>query len=644
MRNNRFATPVIDSETLDKLLTTARHIRGDILTMTTLAQSGHPGGSLSSLEMYLILYYFANIRPDNPDDPRRDKIVISHGHTSPGAYATLGRLGFFDIDQAIAHFRQAGSPYEGHVERHLPGIEWSTGNLGQGLSAGCGFALAARMHRYESRIFVMMGDGEQQKGQVSEARRFASKFKLTNLTALVDVNRLQLTGDTETIMPQDIRENYTSDGWNVLEVDGHDLEALYRTIRTATLNPHSPTCILAHTIMGKGISFIENRYEYHGAALKPDQYEKAMEELGLEADIDRYRSTREKFVPDLELEPKRVPLPSVKIGLPITYPPGTKTDNRSAYGKVIQDLAEANCACGDDGVVIAVFDCDLSSSVKTMGFELKCPQGFFQAGIQEHNTATIAGAVSITGIITFFSDFGVFGVDETYNQERLNDINRTALKLVTTHVGIDVGEDGKTHQCIDYLSLFFNLFHFKVLIPADPNQTDRMVRWSVNRDENIYILMGRSKVPIITDSQGEAFFGDGYQFRYGKADWVREGNNACVIAAGTVLYRAVAASDQLRAEGIEVGVLNFCTPKNPDVEALKKAADTGVVLTYEDHNPDTGIGAVVARVLAENGMATHLRRMGVRKYSTSGAAGDLFKLNKLDTEHVIQQIREMLKT
>jgi transketolase len=644
MRNNRFANPVIDSETLDKLSTVARRIRGDILTMTTLAQSGHPGGSLSSLEMYLILYYFANIRPENPDDPRRDKIVISHGHTSPGAYATLGRLGFFNIDHAIAHFRQAGSPYEGHVERHLPGIEWSTGNLGQGLSAGCGFALAARMHRYESRIFVMMGDGEQQKGQVSEARRFASKFKLTNLTALVDVNHLQLTGDTEKIMPQHIRENYISDGWNVLEVDGHDLAALYRAIRTATKNTHTPTCILAHTIMGKGVSFIENRYEYHGAALKQDQYEKAMEELGLEADIDRFRPIREKFVPGSESEPKRIPLPSVKIGTPVTYPPGTKTDNRSAYGKVIQDLAEANCTPNNEGIVIAVFDCDLSSSVKTVGFELKCPQGFFQSGIQEHNTATIAGAVSITGIITFFSDFGVFGVDETYNQERLNDINRTALKLVTTHVGIDVGEDGKTHQCIDYLALFSNLFHFKVLIPADPNQTDRIIRWSVDRDENIYIPMGRSKIPIITNSKGEAFFGDGYQFSYGKADWVREGNSACVITAGTVLYRAVAASDQLRAEGIDVGVLNLCTPKHPDVEAIKKAAETGVVITYEDHNPDTGIGGVVARVLAENGITTHLHRMGARKYSTSGAASDLFKLNKLDTEHVIQQIREMLKT
>lgn len=254
MRRNRFTAEQIDEKDMEYLKSLAHKCRGDILKMTTLAGSGHPGGSMSSIEMYLTLYYFANVDPKDPKNPDRDRIIISHGHTSPGVYSALGNLGFFNIDEAIAYFRLAGSIFEGHVERYVPGVEWSTGNLGQGLSAGCGMALSARLLKKDFHVFVVMGDGEQQKGQISEARRFAKKYNLSNLTVLIDYNKLQLSGPLSEIMPQNIKENYLSDGWEVIEVDGHDFEALYKAIREAIYD-NKPTAILAHTIMGKGVSF-----------------------------------------------------------------------------------------------------------------------------------------------------------------------------------------------------------------------------------------------------------------------------------------------------------------------------------------------------------------------------------------------------
>ncbi len=279
---------------LEKLTTICK---GDILKMTTLAQSGHPGGSMSSLDLYLALYAFANISSENVENVNRDRIVISHGHTAPGIYSVLGRNGFFDIEKAVAYFRKAGSIFEGHVEPDVTGIEWATGNLGQGLSAGCGFALAGKQRELDYNVFVMMGDGEQQKGQISEARRFAKKYNLTNITAIIDFNKLQISGKISEIMPQNIKENYISDGWEVIEIDGHNFREIFSALEKATSNNDSPTAILAKTVMGKGVSLMENDEQYHGKPLTEVECKDALEELKLANDLEKYKKIREKFLP-----------------------------------------------------------------------------------------------------------------------------------------------------------------------------------------------------------------------------------------------------------------------------------------------------------------------------------------------------------
>ncbi len=625
----------LNEDKIAKLKKLARLSRGDILKMTTVAASGHPGGSMSSIDIYLTLYSCARIYSDNPYSPDRDRIVISHGHTSPGVYATLARLGFFDIDSVIANFRRAGSLFEGHVERDVPGVEWGTGNLGQGLSVGCGFALASKLQNRNFQVFVVMGDGEQSKGQIGEARRFARKYSLNSLTVIVDCNRLQLSGSLNEIMPQRIKENYLSDGWQVLEINGHSYQEIYQALREAVIDRESPVAILARTVMSKGVSFMEDKFEYHGKPLSLKNCRLALSELGLEDDLDTYSNLRKVSSPSVLEKSRPIEKVHIEVGSPHTYKKGDLIDNRSAFGEALADIAKINKG-KKDRTPIAVFDCDLLGSVKTDKFASLCPQRFFQGGIQEHNTASLAGALSTQGVLTFFADFGVFGVDETYNQHRLNDINRANLKLVCTHNGIDVGQDGKTHQCIDYAGVINNLYGYRMIVPADANQTDRAIRYIAAQPGNFFVGMGRSKFPVILNEKGEPFFAGTYEFVHGKADIVRDGDQAAIISMGGMLYRAIQAWETLKKKDYYVKVINVACLSDMDVKMIREAARTGVIITYEDHNVKTGLGSIVANVLAENSLSPRFRKLGSSGYGGSGKPDDLFKMQGLGINSLVQ--------
>ena len=638
MGGKRFEAKKLDKKSIERLSEMAKLARGDILKMTTLAGSGHPGGSMSSIDFYLVLYSYANIDPQSPSDPNRDRIVISHGHTSPGVYAALGRIGFFPVEAAVATFRKAGSPFEGHVEKGIPGLEWNSGNLGQGLSAGCGFALGSKILGNGFHVFVTMGCGEQQKGQISEARRFAIKYGLDNLTVIIDFNCRQISGVTQEIMPQNISKNFESDGWRVLDVNGHQFQEIYTACREAALSKH-PTLVLAHTVMGKGVSFMEGKEEFHGRALTLEEYKKAVQELGVEDDLGRYRQIREQAT--LPFPGRKYPVEafSVQTGRPRNYERDQKLDNRSAFGNALVDIAKANFQ-QDSPLTIAVFDCDLASSVKTAGFAKQFPNHFFQGGIQEHNTATIAGAISTTGLLSFFADFGVFGIDETYNQHRLNDINETNLKLICTHSGLDVGEDGKTHHCIDYIGVMQNLFGYKLIIPADPNQTDRIIRYVAKTHGNFLVVMGRSPIPILLTEEGTPLFGSSYEFRYGQADLVRNGKDAAIIATGGMVHRAVQACQILREKGIYAQVINVSCLSELDKEAILKSAKTGILITYEDHHIQTGLGSLIANLIAGYGLGIRLRRLGITRYGSSGKPDELYRMQGLDVDSLVQVVME----
>lgn len=635
-----FKAESISANGIEELKEASREARVWAVVATAAAKSGHPAGALSSMDIYMTLLGAANVTPALADSPERDRIVVSHGHTSAGFYAALAAYGFFPAHEMAANFRRAGSPYQGHVERDVPGVDWGTGNLGQGLAAGVGFALAARARGSQEHSWVVMGDGEQVKGQVAEARRLAAKEKLTNLTALVDWNDIQISGCLEEVMPVNIPALWAADGWQVVECDGHDHNALYRAMKAAK-EASVPTVILCRTTMGKGVSFMENIPDYHGKPAAGEKLEQALKELG--SDISLFNAVLEERKGPLpkgrHVAPEK---PALALGVPHTYTKEDKKDNRGAFGKALAEVGELNYKKAD-ATPMLVFDCDLAGSVKVDGFAKLCPDNYVEAGIQEHMTATAAGAASAAGVVSVWADFGVFASDEVYNQQRLNDINRAGTKTVLTHSGLDVGEDGMTHQCIDYVGLFRNTFGWNVVVPADPNQTDRATRWMLTEPGNICLAMGRSVLPVVTKEDGSPFYGGDYEFRDGAIDLLREGTDAVILAMGHLAGRAVEAHEALAKEGISAKVLHCATPLTMDKEALFALVGELPLLTCEDHHADTGIGAVAAMAFARAGKAVRIKNLGVTRYGLSGSNSDVLADMGLTAAGIAAGVRELLK-
>lgn len=597
---------------------------------------------MSSLHLLLMLYSTLRHDPGNCCWPERDRLLVSMGHISPGVYSVLCEFGYAREEDLFLEFRRAGSAFSGHVECCVPGVEWNTGNLGQGLSAGTGMALAQKLRRSPARTVVLMGDGEQQKGQIAEARRFAYKYGLNNLTAIVDRNHLQIGGDTNEVMPQAIEADYVAAQWNVIDIkNGHDWEQIFRALRRIFRqevdDPANPTVMVARTIMGNGVSFMENKAKYHGSTLSENDAAKALDELGVDNPIPFYRERRKMYSNFREKFCEVRQPAAIEVGEARSYGPEALTDNRSAYGAVLEDLALLNNR-GEVPKVLA-FSCDLEGSVKMDGFHKISDGAFFESGIQEHHAATLAGAVSREGFVSFFSTFGVFGVGETYNQQRLNDINQTQLKLVCTHVGLDVGEDGQTHQCIDYLGLLQNLFDFAVFMPADPNQTDRIIRYVASRPGNAFVGMGRSKLRVVCDQAGNPLFAGEYRFVPGRADWVRQGHNGAILSYGMTLHYAIQAHEELlQKHNLKLAVLNVASIRPLDVEAIMRAAETGFLVTVEDHHVDTGLGTRVATALADQGKTCRLLRLGVRNYGLSGHPVELYRLEGIDAAGIVKAV------
>lgn len=266
--------------TSEELQKKANILRCHVIEMTYEAGSGHPGGSLSAADLIATLYFrMMKHDPSNPSWEGRDRFILSKGHVAPVLYAALAESGYFPVED-LKTLRKIGSKLQGHpVRGKVPGVEMSTGSLGQGLSMACGIALAGKMDSADYHVYCLLGDGELQSGQNWEAMMFASHNKLNNLIAFVDRNRLQIEGDTETVMSLDpLPEKWLSFGWNVFEIDGHNIDRIIGAIEEAKASD-SPSVIIMNTFKGKGVSFMENKAEFHGRACKCDEFEKAMAEL-----------------------------------------------------------------------------------------------------------------------------------------------------------------------------------------------------------------------------------------------------------------------------------------------------------------------------------------------------------------------------
>lgn len=634
----------LKSNEISTLEQVANEARVLAIEMTTLAKSGHIGGALGSVEMDAAIFHGASIDTKDPFKRGSDIIVSSAGHYSANHYAVLA-LGRYlpDKDEAAAHFRKAGSRYEGHVSHKVPTVWWDTGILGQGLSAGVGFALAYKvLGLNDAHVTVKMGDGEQTKGQIMEAARFASAYELDNITVVVDVNDNQLSGPCAKIMPMDIAGNFRTNGWNTIDASGNDIKSCWSALQKA--KKKGLTAILSHTTMGKGVPEIENDYDYHGKPLPEDMAVKAIESLGGENRFYELERLREKDASTRDIGRPR-PRINVKTGRSRFYREDTAC--RNAWGKALEDIFVENTQLIEQSQVV-VIDCDLKGSVKTAGIAEDYPNRFFQAGIMEHHAGTMAGAMSVLGVVPFLADFGAFTVSEMYQQQRLNAINDTNLKLVSTHCGLDVGEDGKTHQAIDYLALN-NHPNWQTFTPADANQTDRIVRYMAANYGNMHLAVGRSKIPVIRkQGSDEPFFERTYAFEPGRVDKLRDYGNDVVIATyGSMSHRAVEASERLDKMGIKSKVLSLSTPVNPDKEEILKAVteDTKLVVTYEDHyvgQGNHGIAPLVKGWLYETSKRPEIASMGVTDFGVSGKSEDVYRHAGLHQDDLVEKATSII--
>lgn len=616
----------------------AKHARALCVAMTANAQSGHTGGALGCIDILTTLYVARILETNDP-------LVISNGHVSPAVYALLAEFGAIDEHDLLKNFRRHNSRYEGHVSRHIPGVWYSTGPLGTGISAATGFALAKKQHKEDGYVYALLGDGESEEGQVYEMMHVAKKYHLDNLIVFLDRNGVQLSGATADIMPVPIEGHFETAGWNVLYADGHNPKQLMKAILEAE-KADLPTLISCATVMGKGVSFMEKEGEaehatWHGKAPSREEALKALHELAL--------STKEEFILSEAKERYRrtwtapvfphvrAPL-SLHTGTPLLYTRETLTDCRSAYGKALLDVAKHNPE-------IVALTADLADSVKTSFVEKELPAQHIDCGIAEQQMISMAGGLSLAGVVPFASTFGVFMTSRAKDQARVNDINQTNVKMVATHCGLSVGEDGPTHQAIDDLGSMLGLFNTMVMEPVDPNHCDRMIRYAASHYGNMYIRMGRSKVPVITKEDGTPWYDESYQYTYGKTDRIREGHDLTIIASGPMVSFALEARTVLmsRNPGLTIELIATSSIKQFDdtlIEALRQAKR---VVTIEDHNILSGLGGQIAILLTELKLTPVIfERIGVEEYMNSGTADELYEAAELSANHLVRRIEKLL--
>ncbi len=615
--------------------------RRTILKMIKTSQSGHPGGACSSLDFLAALYVFRITKSD-------EKLIVSNGHISPAMYGVLAECGAIDKEAVIKTFRQLNSKFEGHVSRHVLGIYFGTGPLGVGISAACGFAVAEKKRNSDKKVFCTIGDGELQEGQVHEAALFAAGANLDNLTVFVDYNRVQLTGTLEEILPINCAEFFRSKDWNVLEIDGHNYEELWEAINFESQNG-KPVAIIGTTIMGKGIEMMEKdgrelKSTWHGKTPKPDEIDDILandENLKLS---DEETTTLEAFRKERNFHPVENEFfqfgkknSEVNTGEPILYTKDELTDCRSAYGKALLSLAKANQQ-------VLASTADLGGSVMTKFVKTELPEQFIEFGIAEQNMVSVCGGLSLNQAINgksyvpFCSTFGAFMSSRAKDQARVNDINQCNVKMVSTHCGLSVGEDGPTHQAIDDMGSFLGFFNTGVIEPTDPNHCDRIIRFVAETLGNFYVRMGRAKLPVLTDENDNILFDKNYEYRYGRTDILKTGEKVTIVATGAAVHEAKKA---VELSGIDAEIIIVSSIKQFDDTLKNSIKKTSKVLTVEDHNAKSGLGAAVALFCAEEGLKlNYFRNIAVAKYELSAKPAELYISAGIDAG----SIAEILKT
>jgi transketolase len=652
---------------VDQLKAAAREMRAMDIVSIFAAGSGHPGGTLSVMDLAAALYLNElNHDPSNPNWPDRDRVFWSAGHKAPALYVALGRAGYFPLDDVVL-LRQLGANFEGHPNwLKVPGVEISSGSLGQGLGAAVGNALAGRLRGAGYRVYVIMGDGEQQEGSVWEAAMSAGHYKLENLCAIVDVNRLQIDGWVREVMSvEPLEEKYSAFGWNVIEIDGHDMPQILDAFTRARAQNGKPSVILAKTIKGKGVSFMENEASWHGTAPKKEQFEKALPELltpdfprtRVDALLERARANAREVaqkakdsIPRFALEYWWNSLESMKVEMDPT---------RMGFGRGLE-------RAGEDPRVVTLH-ADISNSIRITDFEARHPERnhrAFSVGIAEQNMMSVAAGLSREGFIPVTGTYGVFASGRAWDQIRTTICySNLNVKIAGAHGGISVGPDGATHQALEEISLTSVLPNMNVVVPCDSVETQKATEHSLlSLVGPCYLRFAREATPVVTTPDTPYAFGVANVIRYRGSQakfldafdtilgprYHNEREQLAIVACGPMVPEAMRAAWLLKEEySIETRIVNVHTVKPLDVATVARAAEeTRVVVTAEEHQTG-GFGNIIAGAILRHRKSfrqpLQLSMVGVEDcFGLSGNPWELAQHFGLTAEHIAKRALDLL--
>jgi transketolase len=602
----------------------ARQLRADSIRCSTAAGSGHPSSSLSAADLMAVLLA-GHLRYDwaAPKTPQNDHLIFSKGHASPLYYALLRAAGAID-DPELMTFRKMGSRLEGHPTPILPWTDVATGSLGQGLPIAVGEALAAkRPLNAPFHVWTLTGDSELAEGSIWEGLDHAGHEGLSNFTAIFDINRLGQRGPTELEWNVDAyAARVRAFGCDAIVIDGHDLAAIDDAIGRAR-RAERPTVIVAKTVKGKGVSFIEDKEGWHGKALDPDQATQALAELGAVASRTFATLTPDPWTP--------APTPPAKKPEFKTYTEPVAT--RKAYGEAIAALGAARAD-------VVVLDAEVSNSTHAEDFKKTAPDRFFEMYIAEQQMVAAAVGMQVLGLVPFASTFAAF-FSRAYDFIRMAAISQANIRLSGSHAGVSIGEDGPSQMALEDLAMMRAVFGSTVLYPCDANQTARLVGLMADRKGISYIRTTREKTPILyTDRLDDFRIGGSRIVRGGGAD-----DAVAVIAAGITVHEAVKAADQLK-DMVQVRVIDAYSVKPIDTDALVDAVQTtgGLLVVVEDHWVEGGLGDAVLAALADAGVAGEVVRfvhLAVREMPASGKPAELLAAAGIDAARIAEAVKDL---
>jgi len=617
-------SPTASGQSIQSLQHYATQLRIHSIQGTTEAGSGHPTSCCSAADIVATLFFAVmHYDPANPKDRGNDRFILSKGHAAPLLYAAWAEAGFIKRDDLL-NLRKLSSDLEGHPTPRLPFVDMATGSLGQGLCGGVGIALNHKfLDQNDARVYVLMGDGESVEGSVWEAAEIAQHKQLDNLCAIVDINRLGQSDPT--LLQHDLKAyqaRWKGFGWHTIPVDGHDHSALLEAFQEAANTHDRPTVILAKTLKGKGISFAEDKMNWHGKPLSQEDAQKAIQELS------KFLNT-EEGPPTIQAPTSHETTPANILPVaPPAYDTQKSVATREAFGEALVHLGEVN-------PLVVALDADVKNSTFTDKFGQRFPTRFFENFIAEQNMVGAAAGLAACGKIPFAATFACF-LTRAYDFIRMSAISQANIKLMGSHAGVSIGEDGPSQMGLEDLAMMSVQPGVTVLYPSDAVCAYHLVQAAASHDGMVYMRTSRPKTPIL--------YGNDDIFHIGGSKVLRQSDQdrLTIVAAGVTLFEALKAYDELAAAGIHVRIVDLYSIVPIDTETLLDCAraTSNTFLTVEDHYAHGGLGDAVLSALSGEGIRLH--KLAVREIPHSGKSDELLDRYGISARVIVETAKRLV--